>query len=71
MPAAVDALWMSTLGSIWILVAVAAPHSQEKVFYIEMDGSQMEEEESEPGSVFTSENGRWDWDLIKNGKGDL
>lgn len=56
MPAAIDALSMSTLGSIWIL---AAPRfTKEKVFYIEMDGSHMEEEESKPGSVFTSENGR-------------
>ena len=36
-----------------------------------MDGSQTEEEESESGSVFTSENGRGDLNLLKNGKGDL
>lgn len=41
------------------------------MFYIEMDGSQMVEEESEPGSVFPSENGRWDFNLLENGKGDL
>lgn len=68
-PAAVDALSMSTLGSIWILAAPRSTHG--KVFYIEMDGSQMEEEESEPGSVFTSENGRWDFYHQENGKGDL
>lgn len=45
--------------------------TQETVLYIEMDGSQMEEEESEPGSVFASENGRWDLNVLKNGKGDL
>lgn len=54
---------MTAVGSIWIL---AAPHStQEAVFYIEMDASQMEEEESEPVSVFTSENGRWEPTLPK------
>lgn len=68
-PTAVDALSMTTLGSIWIL---AAPHStEEEVFYNEMDASQMEEEESEPVSAFASENGRWDLMLLKNGKGDL
>jgi len=36
-----------------------------------MAGSQMEEEESEPGSVFTTENGRWDFNVLKNDKGDL
>lgn len=41
------------------------------MFHIEMDGSQMEEGESEPGSVFTSENGRWDFSVLKNDKGDL
>lgn len=61
---------MSTLGSIWI---PAAPRfTQEKVFYIVMDGSQMEEEESEPGSVFPPQKMEgWDFNLLENGKGDL
>lgn len=44
--------------------------TQEKGFYIEMDGSQMEEEESEP--VFSPQKMEGgDLDVLKNGKGDL
>lgn len=42
-PAAVHAPLMSTLGSIWDPGAGSASR-REKVFYIEMDGCQMEEE---------------------------
>lgn len=67
-PAAVRVPSMSTLGSIWMLAAQR--FTQEKGFYIEMDGSQMEEEESEP--VFSPQKMEGgDLDVLKNGKGDL
>ena len=38
-------------------------------FHIEINNSRMEEDERVPGSVFTSENGRWDSSLFREWQG--